>query len=116
MFENNYIFELSKVPAPIFSISDGYNTYDSTYEITVWPKDNNCSGDDRCKEELYVNGVKQKYTSGSTVPLSIGDNIFKVELKNIFGKSSCKKVLIKRFEYDSNVSFTKLGKISISEC
>lgn len=114
--ENNYIFELSKVPTPIFSISDGYNTYDSTYEITVWPKDNNCSGDDRCKEELYVNGVKQKYTSGSTVPLSMGDNIFKVELKNIFGKSSCKMVQIKRFEYDSNVSFTKLGKISISEC
>lgn len=114
--ESSYTFELAKIPTPMFSISDGYNTYDSTYEITVWPKDNGCNGDDRCKEELYVNEVKQNNTSGFTVPLSIGDNIFKVELKNLFGKSSCKKVLIKRFEYDSNVSFTKLGKISISEC
>lgn len=114
--ESSYAFELIKIPAPIFSISDGYNTYDSTYEITVWPKDNGCSGDDRCKEELYVNGVKQKNTLGFTVPLSIGDNIFKVELKNLFGKSSCKKVLIKRFEYNSDVSFTQLGKIIITDC
>ena len=112
----NYNFDLSKVPTPTFNIGDSYNTYDSTFDVTVWENKNGCDIGSRCKLELYVDGVKQRSTSEFTVPLSIGDNIFRVELKNLYGKSSCKRVLIKRFEYNSEVNFTQLGKIQELEC
>lgn len=112
----NYNFNLSSIPTPTFSVTKGYNTYDSSYEVTIWPNKNGCDNGERCKLELYVNGTKQNDTSSFSVPLIIGDNTFKVELKNLFGKSSCKKIIIKRFEYNPDVNFTELGNIDISDC
>lgn len=110
-----YYVDSSKIPSPRLDISDQYNTYDSSMDLTIWSDDNGCSGS-KCKLELYVNGKKQSSIDSYRAKLNIGNNTFKLELKNLYGKKACKIVTIKRFEYNENVDFTDLGNISIKSC
>lgn len=114
--EATYNFDYETIPTPKLSINRTNNTYNSKYSFTIFTDKNGCETDDRCRLELYVNGEKQRNTYDAEVPLNMGDNSFKFELKNLFGKTSCKMVVVKRFEYDPNVLSVQLGTIQVNDC
>lgn len=114
--EITYNFDYENIPTPKLGINTTYNTYDSKYTFILFTDHNGCTNDYRCKLELYVNGEKQANTYNVEVPLVIGENTFKIELKNLFGKTACKKVVVTRFKYNPDVLFTYLGDTSVSDC
>lgn len=111
----NYTLSLSNIPTPKLHINTTFNTYDDNYDFLIFTDKNECYGS-KCTLVLYVNGVKQPSISQYRPNLQIGDNVFKFELKNLYGKSDCKLVTVKRFEKNPEVNFTQLGNINIVEC
>lgn len=109
----NFNFDFDKIPAPKFNVFIEYNTYSDKENLSIFTDSNGCN---QCGFILYINGVKRESMSDTIVDLEMGRNEIVVEVANKFGKKSCKKVYITRFEENPDVSFVNLGEWEISDC
>ena len=107
----SFNFDFEKIPTPTFNISGGFSTTDSKAGFTIFGNDNGCYN---CGFILYINGTKRKSIYDTDVNLEVGRNEFTVEVANKFGKKSCKKVYINRYEV--NASFNDMEKWEITGC
>ena len=96
-----------------FSVSKEHNTYNSKEDLTIFDETYRHSD---CTYRFFINDELRNIGSNLWVDLEIGDNVFYLELYNEYDEKTCKKVTIKRFEYDPDIPFTRLGLFEVEDC
>ena len=108
----NYYLDASKAPTPTLYINNtSKNTTQDSITIIIHPNENGCKN---CNLQNYLNDVNYGTQTDYKVNLSIGENNFKFEIKNKYGKSMCKNVRITR--YDTDNAPEDLGNWIIEGC